>query len=424
MSPQRLRATAPVAIAEQARKSLLTMFLLMGMVSMGWIPRIPEIKDAIGLSNGEFGFVLLASTFGSVAGAQIGGRAIHTFGSRRVTQVAILIMPLGLAGMGLANSGLALVISLFTMGFGYSLMDICLNSQGFTVERIIKERCMSTLHAMWSVGAFLTTVIGGSIARFVSYEINLIAIAIFAAVSFIPAAFFLLPGDLDEHDGGEEETSVKIPLFGKSVIPLWGLGIGLLGCLIAEGAASDWAGILLRDDMGYGKGVNASGYASFALAMIVSRLLGDWTLDRFGPANTVKYGAYLGGFGWGAAILIAVPLSDSHPLIALIIINFGFACAGYGIGPMFPAFILAAGATPGVAPAVAIARVGVIGIAGFFFGPTITGLISEVTSLPIALFFPIVMLFLSGYLSRTIKTEEKRLHNKDSLNNTKGSYSE
>ncbi len=142
MSPQRFRATAPVAIAEQARKSLLAMFLLMGMVSMGWVPRIPEIKDAIGLTNGQFGFILLASTFGSVSGAQIGGRAIHTFGSRRVTQVAISIMPLGLAGMGLANSAPMLVLSLFVMGFGYSLMDICLNSQGFIVERIVKE----TLH--------------------------------------------------------------------------------------------------------------------------------------------------------------------------------------------------------------------------------------------------------------------------------------
>ena len=68
MSPQRFRAIAPVAIAEQARKSLLAMFLLMGMVSMGWVPRIPEIKDAIGLTNGQFGFILLASTFGSVSG--------------------------------------------------------------------------------------------------------------------------------------------------------------------------------------------------------------------------------------------------------------------------------------------------------------------------------------------------------------------
>jgi MFS family permease len=408
MSPQRLRATAPVAIANQARKSLLAMFLLMGMVSMGWVPRIPEIKDAIGLSNGQFGFILLASTFGSITGAQIGGRAIHTFGSRRVTQVAISIMPLGLAGMGLANSALFLAISLFVMGFGYSLMDICLNSQGFIVERIEKKRCMSTLHAMWSVGAFLTTVIGGSIARFISHEVNLVGIAIFAGIAFIPVAFFLLPADLDDHDGGEAETSAKIPLFGKSVLPLWGLGIGLLGSLIGEGAASDWAGILLRDEMGYGKGINASGFACFALAMIVSRLLGDKMLDHFGPALTVKLGGYIGGALWGVAILIAVPLSDSHPLLALIIINLGFSAVGFGIGPMFPAFILAAGATPGVAPAVAIARVGVIGIAGYFFGPTITGLISEVTSLPIALFFPITMLFLAGYLSRTIHTEKDR----------------
>jgi hypothetical protein len=111
---------------------------------------------------------------------------------------------------------------------------------------------------------------------------------------------------------------------------------------------------------------------------------------------------------WGAAILIAVPLSQSHPLPALIIINLGFIAVGFGIGPMFPAFILAAGATPGVAPSVAIARVGVIGIAGYFFGPTLTGLISEVTSLPIALFFPIIMLFLAGYLSRTIHTDKDR----------------
>jgi MFS family permease len=408
MSPQRLRATAPVAIANQARKSLLAMFLLMGMVSMGWVPRIPEIKDAIGLSNGQFGFVLLASTFGSITGAQIGGRAIHTFGSRRVTQVAVSIMPVGLAGMGLANSAIVLIISLFVMGFGYSLMDICLNAQGFIVERILKKRCMSSLHAMWSVGAFLTTVIGGSIARFVSYEVNLVAIAAFAAIAFIPAAFFLLPSDLDDHNGGEEETSAKIPLFGKSVLPLWGLGIGLLGSMIAEGAASDWAGILLRDDMGYGKGVNASGFACFALAMIVSRLLGDKMLDHFGPALTVKLGGYIGGTLLGVAILIAVPLSQSHPLVALIIINLGFSAVGFGIGPMFPAFILAAGATPGVAPAVAIARVGVIGIAGYFFGPTLTGLISEVTSLPVALFFPIIMLFLAGYLSRTIHTDKDR----------------
>ena len=69
--------------AKLARNSLWISFLLLGIVSMGWVPRIPEIKDAIGLSNGAFGFVLLGSAFGSVTGAQLAGRLMHTYGSQR-----------------------------------------------------------------------------------------------------------------------------------------------------------------------------------------------------------------------------------------------------------------------------------------------------------------------------------------------------
>ena len=113
-------------------------------------------------------------------------------------------------------------------------------------------------------------------------------------------------------------------------------------------------------------------------------------------------GGYLGGTGLGAGIAIAVPLSDAHPLLALLVINIGFACAGLGIGPMFPAYILAASQVPGVASSVAIARVGVIGLAGYFIGPSVTGAIAQVTSLPIAMSYPIVMLLLAGYQSHII----------------------
>ena len=51
----------------------------MGIVSMGWVPRIPEIKEAIGLANTELGLVFIGSTLGAVTGAQLAGRLIHTF---------------------------------------------------------------------------------------------------------------------------------------------------------------------------------------------------------------------------------------------------------------------------------------------------------------------------------------------------------
>jgi len=385
----------------RARNALWASFLLMGAVSMGWVPRIPEIKDAIGLSNSQFGFLLLGATLGSITGAQLGGRVTHHFGSRRVVSYAIVLMPLGLATMAIANSALLLFLGLFLMGFGYSSMDIAYNFQATVVEKILERRWMSTFHAMWSVGAFLTTVLGGAIARHVSPRTNLLIIALVCLIAFIPAAYFLLSPERDDHSVDESHEG-KIPLFGKKVMPLWWIGIGLLGALIAEGAASDWGAILLRDEMGFDKGVNATAFASFSLAMITSRFLGDRTLDRLGPAKTVRLSGYIGGFGWGAALLIAVPLSQSHPAIALVVINLGFICAGYGIGPMFPAFIVAASKTPGVSPAVAMARVGVIGLAGFFIGPTLIGLLSDVFTLQIAMLYPVVALLFAGFLSRTI----------------------
>ena len=386
-----------------ARNSLWISFLLLGIVSMGWVPRIPEIKDSIGLSNGAFGFVLIGSTFGSITGAQLAGRLMHTFGSQRTIFLGVLIMPAGLAGMALSTNAVALFFTLYTMGLGYALIDMCYNYQGTVVEKILGRRYMSSFHGMWSAGAFLTTVIGGLITRQVSPRANLLAIAIISVIAYLIAARFLLSSAIDGHKG-EDEHEAKIPFFGKSVMPLWLLGVGLLASLVGEGAASDWGAILLRDEMGYEKGVYASAFASFSLAMIVSRFLGDRALDHFGPARLVKLGGYFGGIIWGVAMAIAIPLSATHSTTALVIVNIGFIAAGLGIGPMFPAFILAATKIPGIAPAVAISRVGVIGIAGFFFGPTVTGIISQFTNLSIGMIYPVAMLILSGYLSRGIKT--------------------
>ena len=389
--------------AIRARNGLWSTFFFMGVVSMAWVARIPEIRDANGLNNGQLGLILLSSTIGAVIGAQLAGRLIHMFGTKPIINGAVIIMPVGLILMGFSTSPITLIAGLFVMGLGYSSMDISSNTQAVVIEKLLDKRVMSSFHALWSCGAFATTILGGAIAKHVSPRENLVGVGVACLILFIPSTMNLLPPKLDDHSGGVEETQAKIPFFGKDVLPLWGMGIGLLGGLIAEGAVSDWGAILLRDDMGYEVGVNASAFATFSLAMITARFMGDRALDRFGPRKTVLYGGYLGGFGLGLGIAIGVPLSDSHPLLALIVVNIGFACAGLGIGPMFPAYILAASQIPGIASSVAIARVGVIGLAGYFIGPSVTGAFAQLTSLPIAMTYPILMLLLAGYQSHIIK---------------------
>ena len=177
----------------------------------------------------------------------------------------------------------------------------------------------------------------------------------------------------------------------------------MIGCLIPEAAVSDWGGILLHRHLHIPTGLDASGVACFGLAMIVGRFTGDVIMTRYGAERVVKLGGYLGGISLGAAIAISVPLSNLNKTAALIIIDTGFILAGLGIGPMVPALISATGKIPNIAPSVAIARVGIVGILSYFVGPVLTGNLSRIFNLPIAMAFPCSALILSGYLSRTLR---------------------
>ena len=391
----------------RARNALWALFFLMGIVSMAWVPRIPEIKRSLELSDGAFGLVLISSSAGAALGAQFAGRLIHRFGSRSVTQIAQFVMPAGLVIMSQAASVELLVLGLFILGAGYSSIDVSVNSQAVVVEKLLSKRYMSSFHGAWSAGAFATTAFGGLIANSISPGMNLLLVAALAMVCYVPATRHLLDGASDEHQGVGEGEPNTVAWTGKVALPLWIMGIGSVGALIAEGSASDWGGILLEDHLGISKGLSASAFAAFAFAMIISRFVGDRLYARFGMYEAVAFLAITSAILWLLSIMLSWQIASSSPTLALIVIVTGFFIAGFGIGPVFPAFMLAAGTVKGVPASVGIARVALLAIAGYFVGPTITGLISEVSSLPIAMIYPVSMLALGGAMALRAKRYQR-----------------
>jgi len=388
--------------ATRARWSLALLFLVMGVSSMAWVPRIPEIKSNLGLNDAQFGLMLAASSVGAVLGAQYSGRLVHRLGSKNTLRISQFVMPLGVITMGLTMTVPGIMAGLFVMGLGYSAMDIAANSQAVIVEKLTKKRFLASLHGAWSIGTFFTAIFGGAVVGVLTPGQNLLVLGIAAVFIFIPLTEQMLASDLDDHKGAEG-TSSKMPWFGGKYILLWAFAIASLGSFVAEGASMDWGGILLAEHMGVAPGFTASVFATFSLAMIISRFTSDRIMEKHGSYKTVLYAGIFGGGFWAISILTAVPLSATNPIAAMILINAGFFAAGLGIGPIFPAYILASAEIPGVPPSLGIARIGVISIAGYFIGPTITGFISELTTLPIALMYPAGALILSGYLARFLK---------------------
>ena len=395
------------AAALRARWALPWIFFLMGVVSMAWVPRIPEIKATLGLSDGEFGVVLVSSSVGAVIGAQLAGRLIQRFGSRNLMRFAQTTLPLGVLLMGLAPNVYVLAMGLFFMGLGSAAMDIPGNAQAVVIERLIGKKFLASLHGAWSIGTFAAALIGGAVATFVSPAINLAVLAAIGMIIFIPLTERMLDATRDEHMGDEGTDERRIPWFKSKVNLLWVFAFGSLGALVAEGASADWSGILLAEHMNIELGLTASAFASFSLSMIISRFTADALMDRFGAAKVVFYGGVVGGAIWTASILTAVPLSQTasqtNNLLALVVINIGFFAAGAGIGPMFPAFIVGAARVPGIPASLGIARISVISIAGYFLGPTVTGFISELTDLPTAFMYPGIALIVAGIAGRGLR---------------------
>jgi MFS family permease len=376
----------------------------MGLTSMAWVPRIPEIKSSLGLSDGEFGVVLVSSSVGAIIGAQLAGRLIQRFGSRNLMRFAQTTLPLGVLMMGLAPNVYVLALGLFFMGLGSAAMDIPGNAQAVVIERLIGKKFLASLHGAWSIGTFVAALVGGAVATFVSPAINLGVLAAIGMVIFIPLTERMLDATRDEHMGDEGKDERRIPWFKSKVNLLWVFAFGSLGALVAEGASADWSGILLAEHMSIELGLTASAFASFSLSMIISRFTADALMDRFGAARVVFYGGVVGGAIWTASILIAVPMSQTNNLAALVIINIGFFAAGAGIGPMFPAFIVGAAKVPGIPASLGIARISVISIAGYFLGPTVTGFISELTDLPTAFMYPGIALIAAGIAGKGLRT--------------------
>lgn len=393
----------PEKSAYKARNYLWATFFVMGISSMAWVPRIPEIKEQLGLGDGHFGLVFLAGALGSICGTQVSGRAIHVIASRNFARISALLLPIGIYTMGGSHSVITLIIGLFITGFSFAALDVSANVQAMAIEKLTKARYMSSFHGLWSVGAFAVTLLGGIFAKLITPQTHLKSLAIISAALYVITISGLLPGDLDGHKGEKHETTeAKIPLFAKETFVLWALGIGLLASFVPEAGIYDWSGILLKDHMEVGKGVTAVAATFYSLGMIVSRFLGDSWFEKWGHQRTVKYGGYIGGTSMAIGLVAGIPLSSVNQFLGVGILSISFAIVGLCMGPFFPAFNLAAMSVPGVAPSVGMARVALISIAGNFFGPALIGGISELTSLPISFGLLALLLLLVGRQSRYV----------------------
>jgi len=380
----------------RAVSALRLNFFIMGVLLGGWSTRIPELKSALKMSDGTLGKALIGAAVGSLISSRIIGKLIRELGTKKVFYLGTVIFPSGYLTIAYAPNAFVVFIGITFFCMGYLFLDnpLTIITQG--LEAKADRKYLSGFHAFWSLGTLSAAFFGSFLIGHVRYSYHLTGIALISFIILITSAKRL------ENKEQANESSTKIPFSWRSVTgwTVLVIGLGMMFSNSAEFGATDWSALFLRDVMAITGRLYVGAYIAFEAGMIVSRFLGDKLIHQYGAMRVVRICGFLGGSLWLASMLCGISIQGHSKPLAYVVVLIGYACAGLGVGPLFPGFITILGQVPGIEMGVALSRAFLIAIAGFAVVPALIGAIADATSLKIGMLLPMALLIGAGVLSR------------------------
>ena len=347
--------------ALRARNAVAAVFAINGFAMATWMSRVPEVRDALGVSPGRLGVLLLGISAGAMIALPLAGGIVHRFGAARVVTGAAVVNAAGVAFGGIAAGVLGdfwwTATGLLALGLGSGVWDVAMNVEGAAVERALGRTIMPRFHAAFSFGTVAGAGVGaaaaaGGVATSVHLVGGGIAVAVLAACS--------APAFMPAHD---DESPRRAGAWLAWTEPrTLVIGIMVLALALTEGTANDWLAVSLVDGHHVPPWVGAAGFAVFLIAMTAGRLAGTSLLDRYGRLPVLWTTMATAAFG-----VVLLVFGTWLPLVLLGVLLWGL---GASLG--FPVGMSAAADDPDRAPA-RVSVVSTIGYGAFLAGPPLLG---------------------------------------------------
>jgi fucose permease len=355
-----------VITALTPRPAVGVVFFLNGLLFASWISRIPEVRDTLGLDNGQLGILLLAIAVGSVLAMPTTGAAIERLGTVAVIRLGGATCALG---MVLVSSALAAevvwpaAVGLFLYGVGTGVWDVSMNVEGAAVERHLARNIMPRFHAGFSLGTVVGSGLGAvAVAVGVPTLGHLPPLALIAFVLLVLCSRAFLPDEPIDHHDEPKPSAWQAWREPQTLL----IGLMVLALALTEGTANDWLALALVDGYDVEHWVGVSGFAIFVSAMTVGRLYGTVLLDRFGRVP-VLWATMVAA---AAGVLLIV--FGERPVIVVV----GIVLWGLGASLGFPVGMSAAADDPRRAAA-RVSVVSTIGYGAFLAGPPLLGFVAD-----------------------------------------------
>ena len=386
---------------EKELTGLKVIFFMFGLSIMSWVPRFPEVKANLGLSNGEFGSLISLGVFGNVAALLTVGHLVHKFGAQLMMRVSTLAFSTSIIILTQTSSSFVFLIFMIIQGAGISAFHISINAQGFNFQDRTKKQVITLLSGYWSSGALLTSVIAGILVDLVSIEIHIAVLSILCLIIMLQTISTMTPNLLKSNEN--PESDVKLGEIFKSFNFDMMVSGGLLCAIMLEFAVSDWSAIFLKEDLGILSGIHTLPFILFTFTMIIGRLNFHRLLPHYSMQRLSQVASLISGISFLIGIAAVSAVGIGNKTLTIIILSVSFSIAGIGSSFLGPSMMNAANSRSRFPASVVIGQIGVINICLIFVMRWVIAWTAEATSLSIALCIPAFMLLLVPYFSKIFK---------------------
>jgi len=390
-----------LSIADE-KKYVGLLFFFFAFEIMSWVPRFPEVKANLGLSNGEFGTYLSFGSVGAVLALLSSGHFVHKFGARKVLIISTVTMCLAIGAVVHLQSALIFTFVNIINGASISFFNTALNAQAFHAQDRAGELILSRQHGYWTIGAVATAIFSGFMVEFVgiALHINVLTfILFFILLSIIrklgPELIKSSPDDDSDFGVKDLFTSFRIDYL---------VSTALVCGIMVEFATADWSAIYSKETIGVRGSLATIPYILTFAAMIVARLGQNRITPYVSLEQQIKFGSVIGGVGFIGFILASSLLVDHSKTAAYICTLIGFAIGGFFSAILSPTLFTAANKRSSQPSAVVFAQTGVINAIFVLILKTIIAWTAQLTgSIAIAMIIPGLMLISVAFMSRVAK---------------------
>ena len=388
--------------SESAQLQIL--FFVFAIFIMAWIPRFPEVKANLGLSNGQFGTLISTGSFGALASLFLTGHIVHKFGTKIVILTNTFLMSAALISIVQTKSPTLFLIFNVILGWGISGYHIAVNAQAFNAIERVKGLTIARLHGMWALGALTTAVLSGLVVGYVSLALHIGGVAVIMATLIFISVNKLNPVLVKPNEDSEEHLPIRT-LFTSFRVD-WLVSGGLLCAVFLEFATGDWSAIFTKERIGVSAGLAALPYIFFMIAMIAGRLGANRLSQIFHIHHTVRFLSFTGGTGFIIFLALAVNIPSEHKYWALVATCLAFTFAGAGSSLLAPTFYTAGNRRSSLPSAVVVGQMGVVNNTAVFILKACVAWTAEFSgSLAIALVIPALMLIATAFFAKVLKVD-------------------